>query len=1109
MTDTAVNPAYARIHRGECLEVPLGAGEQKGRNRELIMPSRGTGKVFLKYKDTRFTWYNLPLGKAATRGRDEAPTPEKNVLVPVLPRVYTTPEPDPAKCAVPRAPGWLYIFKGGYLWRELEVLPQGRFRDVNLHKYAGRDVRPATVEKDDRILLPYRLDDVEQDIRMAYADVQWSWARINMLGGMDPDDFRLHPDHLPPMPEEQGYTQDVIAEQQAARLQQIDLSGFDAGFPVQPPEGRKARVENVEHANDRLIHIRLHRKANIPVVYLDDPLGVARALAAEHQNAWRNLAEYIEELADPANRHRHPYAPWFDSAVLANQYFFVEHPEVETANVETYPGQPRQGEWEQARKLRAEWRKRLSLEDIQTALGTRRRAELRARIVEARDALVAWLSPENEHFPQLLAAWDDYCTLPATDRLAHDGPHSGQRYELANLLLAKLGDHEYKLDLHLETEPPSQKRLLEIERNSSGRRLLARIGGLLEGHPLHARLFLPAETGSATGNTMSGNLPAAAFSPLIDAHTLARLGRRSAAFLVGFLEHYAGIAAEARYSSLQTSLVELLVEAGLVPRVAKKDVDLGAFLRGRLPDELAAEFDIAAMRLREVERDIPYPARRRFDGGDAQTAQGPGGPIIIEDNKGNVVGSTSLAAYREGRGLSRTRMKKRFRERSFDRVNVEVWLWRKVRGLPALAETLKDEHGIMKLLLPIVVVLEGWNLQNALVAFRKASPEDNDRTRLANEFGNAIADTLALAAYLNELRVNQQIIIANSTLKILRRKIATASFWAGGLGLVANVYSAGLSFQDMLRNAHEGDDAAIAHGVMTLGFAAGAVGSGLQATGAVYSLLGLEASGLLASGIGAAGTVALIGLGVVLAGVALLIWVFREDTPLEEWLANGPFSVAPPAEDELALPTGAAPDRAGRFAGYRPGDPVESRFHVWYLQPRSAHDDLLDAICRPVADLRVKTPLTGESRAELAVHLPNYIEDQSRLFVEWWEITRHGERRRAEERNLRIRTGFGNGPRSVRQWLPVPRDVRRIEVRLWLDLYGDGRYRLPLAPLRWTGEEAEAWRKAAVEGAIRPAGRVRVSGKSPDTGEPSITAARGLEPIELSADAEYKGMRAL
>jgi len=72
-----------------------------------------------------------------------------------------------------------------------EKFAKGQGGEVNLHKYAGRDSRPATVEKDNRILLLHRIGGEDQEIEMTCSEVQWSWARINQLGGMDPEDFRL------------------------------------------------------------------------------------------------------------------------------------------------------------------------------------------------------------------------------------------------------------------------------------------------------------------------------------------------------------------------------------------------------------------------------------------------------------------------------------------------------------------------------------------------------------------------------------------------------------------------------------------------------------------------------------------------------------------------------------------------------------------------------------------------------------------------------------------------------------------------------------------------------------------------------------------------------
>ncbi len=1104
MSEAAVHPAYARASRGNPTEIPMGGGKKNGRIRELVMPSSGSGKVYLKFRDDRFTWYNIPLGRAATRGKDEAPTPLKNVIIPILPRIYATPDLDPAQCDVPRKGGYLYIYKNGRLWREFEVLAQGWFREVNLHKYAGRDERPATVEKDNRILVLHRIGGQDQDIEMTYAEVQWSWARINQLGGMDPDDFRLHPDHLPPMPDDLGITPDAAASARQARLQKIDLSGFDAGFPVQPPEGRTARIENVAHANDELIHIRLHHKRDIPVVYLDDPLGVARRLAGEHQEAWREMGDYIAEISNPENAGRHPFAPWFDSAMLANQYFFVEPPVEDAPNVAKYPGKPSEGDWEKAKEMREEWRRKLSLEDIQTALGTKRRAELRQAIVEKRQALTDYLQPESDAFEGVLAAWDDYCTLPAKEaRFGDDTPHCGLRYRLADELFARLADHEYALDLHLETNPPSQKTLYDLVRNNPGSRLLAAIGEP-GAHPLHERLFPTRD-----------ELPPDTVSPLMTTAILARIGQRSANFIAAFVEHYAQLAADLQNAYLQENVMDLITKSKIGLEMERVSLSLEDYFEGRLPENLAKDYEIVRMEVLEVEEDIPYRRKRDFDGGGIEIdGQQQHGPIQINDQKGNLIATTTTEAYRQGRGFSRSAWKRYARSHRFASVKVKVWVTRKVEGVHALARQAVDRGIWLKAIIPITVVLEAWNLQNAYAAYHKASMDDPEREKLKHGFFNAVADSAALVAYLNEVRIKN--LVDTTKRQSQLKRLYKARGWAAGLGLIANVYSSGLSLQDMLRNVHEGDNAAIGHGVMAMGFALGAAGNALQLTGAGISLLGIKAGGLLATGIGAAGTIALIGLAVILTGAALLIWVFREDTPMEEWLANGPFSVAQSGgRGRNRTKNDLTPDTSQRFAGYDAGQPAENRFHIWCLQPRTAYEALLNAIFQPVADLRFHERIGGSREAEAIVHVPTFYEDRSRLFVEWWERPHHGEWRRSNERGCHLYTPEGSGPRTVTVRKSIAPEIDQVRVRVWLDLYGDQRYRLPMAPLRWSEEEAEQWRMEAVERNIRPVGKVRVygneekSGKMAAEGKKASTSNRGLKPIELTVRTNVDRFKAL
>ena len=197
---------YDRIAGMDLECVPVGDTSRKqSRYRELVLPIKRGGRqvALLRLRDEKFTWYDIPLGRIESRKADEEARTD-TVLVPVVPLVYTTPDLDPSSACVPRAGGWIYIFRGDHLWRELKVEQYGTFRDVNLREYQGRDERPATGERDTRILIPQKVGGQELEVWMAYSEVQWSWARINALGGMSRDDFRWKRASPPPMPEDMG-----------------------------------------------------------------------------------------------------------------------------------------------------------------------------------------------------------------------------------------------------------------------------------------------------------------------------------------------------------------------------------------------------------------------------------------------------------------------------------------------------------------------------------------------------------------------------------------------------------------------------------------------------------------------------------------------------------------------------------------------------------------------------------------------------------------------------------------------------------------------------------------------------------------------------------------
>lgn len=88
----------------------------------------------------------------------------------------------------------LYLFRDGYLWRELEVGEFNRrtigFRDINLAAFCGKDERIATCTLETHILMPFRMDGYEARWEMAFSETPWTWKNIESLGGLAPDDPR-------------------------------------------------------------------------------------------------------------------------------------------------------------------------------------------------------------------------------------------------------------------------------------------------------------------------------------------------------------------------------------------------------------------------------------------------------------------------------------------------------------------------------------------------------------------------------------------------------------------------------------------------------------------------------------------------------------------------------------------------------------------------------------------------------------------------------------------------------------------------------------------------------------------------------------------------------
>ncbi len=912
MSEQAVHPAYASALRGNATEIPMGGGKKNGRIRELIMPSSGSGKTYLKFRDERFTWYNVPLGKAATRGKDEAPTPLKNVIIPILPRVYATPDLDPAQCDVPRKGGYLYIYKNGHLWREFEVLAQGWFREVNLHKYAGRDERPATVEKDNRILVLHRINGQDQDIEMTYSEVQWSWARINQLGGMDPDDIRLHPDYLPPMPEDQGITPGKAAELREARLQKIDLSGFEDGFPVQPPEGRTAHIENVAHANDQLIHIRLHHKRDIPVVYLHDPLGVA----LENLEAYRQKeAELVAEI-EKARQHPH-----YRSAVLTWQTFFNK------ALWKKAPRKKRQrgpshyadtsDEAENLRKAAAE----IDREFVREILRVESRRKLRRELRDLKARHFAWLRGQNpegrsiveEHpdFIPLEQALADHASLPREDYL--------QLWSTMNALLLYASHDPSALDsghdLPAERDKPAAG-------DDPGKRYLADL--LDPGHPLNRMLFpAPEQVDLASPEyaldpQAEDEIPAAdgAFRPLAFAGAMAaarRLSARQAAesvvregekivasFMLNFQHQWQAALKDA--STVEIDGFLRLAKAANTPELRGMHlVAPGTSLDGKVI--IDGRLEILETLRRHARREafakaVRQPGEGRVNVVDPRTGQAIFSQKItdVADNKGLPLAITDRSwseIWRDTDTDGTARARGRFvaiSETSEYALSYHVPTASASRSARIGAGTLKVAG---KVLPPLVVVVELMNLHSSInTLFKKTDTGQKERIRAG----------IALLAFLYAT-VDAPLKIAGET--------KGAEFWARAMprerwrSPTKRFLSSRLNIRTPGRTIQIRTLGTIGAGVS----AAGAIMAGWDAfeafsaddadAAAAYGVQAVAGIALAACELGAAtisGAPALAALGpwgwaaLAVFLTAGIVATLLQDTPVEKWAKHGPFA---------------------------------------------------------------------------------------------------------------------------------------------------------------------------------------------------------------------------
>ncbi|MBN7770900.1 ABC transporter permease [Marinobacter daepoensis] len=184
--------------------------------------------------------------------------------------------------------------------------------------------------------------------------------------------------------------------------------------------------------------------------------------------------------------------------------------------------------------------------------------------------------------------------------------------------------------------------------------------------------------------------------------------------------------------------------------------------------------------------------------------------------------------------------------------------------------------------LPLVVLaIEAVNVANAVSSRQKVSRERGAFRSLAgmgmSGYGAGLASVLLAERFANEsLRTKIATVLqykfqgegAKIIAKVFRAEALTVKMFLGGIGGLALT---GVSLSDTIYAINTGDQAALGHGIVTVG-------------GVVTTLSALVPAQLTLLGMGPLGWA---GLSLILGG-ALLVALY-EDEPIENWLKNGPF----------------------------------------------------------------------------------------------------------------------------------------------------------------------------------------------------------------------------
>ncbi len=370
--------------------------------RELVVEqlSSGSKRLSLMLRDEAHGFNKIPVGVSETLPGNEQADSWPTYLVPVT-FLRSLPDlPEGVSSLAPLRDGWLYIYVNGYLWRELEVFAEGeQFRDVQLTYAKGLDERCATGQPEAMVVLPLRINGTACDVRIAYSDQQWSWTRINQLGGLDPDDPRQHHGEA----QTSELNPEFCEAQRAARLTCIDLSHAEENYAA-TPEDAAVRLVNPEQLIESRRHYNTQFDKGNASVILPDWLGDARYYAESS----RELTDILNSTVAALTDYHSEQSVEMDLNTLADARLAMLLNQQLFAGVDAQLASPNLDEdTREVLEERVELRDLVSVDDIEKAL------EKTGCFNLIEDALAYRISTE-EHLekPEVHAAIADYLIQP-------------------------------------------------------------------------------------------------------------------------------------------------------------------------------------------------------------------------------------------------------------------------------------------------------------------------------------------------------------------------------------------------------------------------------------------------------------------------------------------------------------------------------------------------------------------------------------------------------------------------------------------------------------------------------------------------------------------------